>query len=230
MKYLFYDCGFNVGHYLELLLGLDPNANREGMGIPRDIQTRDNSDFKYYAFEANPEILKYPKETLNMENPGVDLTMNNKLVHVADGKTYAMAIRGGSGSGSTIYCQDAIKTGLHKIIQVESIDFARFLKSTAEESDRVIVKLDIEGSEYEVLNHLINTGAIYLIDDLICEFHKKATEALERSVYKTSYQYFKNEEYKKHLNSLTAWNLRHLCWAAGDEKRTSIKDTINYRK
>lgn len=226
MKYLFYDCGFNVGHYLELLLGLEPGANREGMGIPRDIQERDNSDFEYHAFEANPAILKWPKKTLNMEKPGVNFNMYNKLVSVTDGTIHDMVVYGGSAAGSTIYCKSMHHKGPHKTIQVESIDFAKFLKSTATESDRVIVKLDIEGSEYEVLAHLINTGAIYLIDDLICEFHKKGTEALDREVYETAYQYFK-EDYKKHLNSLTAWHVRHLGWAAGKKK---IANDINYRK
>lgn len=226
MKYLFYDCGFNVGHYLELLLGLKPNDEREDMGIPRDIQERDNSDFEYHAFEANPAILKWTKETLNMEEPGVNFNMYHKLVSITDGAIHDMVICGSSAAGSTIYFESKDHKGRHETIQVESIDFAKFLKSTATESDRVIVKLDIEGSEYEVLAHLINSGAIYLIDDLICEFHKKGTEALDREFYETIYRYFK-EDYKKHLNSLTAWHVRHLGWAAGNKE---IEDRINYTK
>lgn len=225
MRHLFYDCGFNRGIYLELLLNLNPKADRKNMGLPPDVLERDNSDFEYHAFEPNPEILKYPKESLDMENPGLKFNMHNKLVSVVDGDTQDMLLCGKKAVGSTVYFEQPDSKN-RKTIKVESIDFANFLKSTATESDRVIVKLDIEGSEYAVLARLIDTGAIYLIDDLICEFHKKGTTALDREDYKIVYQYFK-EGYKKHLNSLTAWRLRHLCWAA-NEKR--IEKNINYIK
>ena len=55
--------------------------------------------------------------------------------------------------------------------QVPMVDFARWLRETVSEDDFVVVKLDVEGSEYTVLPHLLQTGAISLIDEMMLEAH-----------------------------------------------------------
>lgn len=54
---------------------------------------------------------------------------------------------------------------------VGCIDFAQWLQTNVSATDTVIVKMDIEGSEYGILDKLIDTGAIYLIDHLFVEWH-----------------------------------------------------------
>ena len=51
------------------------------------------------------------------------------------------------------------------------IDVADFLKRTVAEDDFVVVKMDIEGAEYDVIPHLIAAGAAPLIDDMFVEVH-----------------------------------------------------------
>ena len=51
------------------------------------------------------------------------------------------------------------------------IDVADFLKRTVSEDDFVVVKMDIEGAEYDVIPHLIAAGAAPLIDDMFVEVH-----------------------------------------------------------
>lgn len=55
--------------------------------------------------------------------------------------------------------------------EVKCIDFSEFLLTTFSKTDNVYVKLDIEGSEYSVLNKLINTGAIDLVKEVTIEWH-----------------------------------------------------------
>ena len=54
---------------------------------------------------------------------------------------------------------------------VTAIDLAAWLARRITPSMFVVVKIDIEGAEYAVIDHLIATGAICLIDEMWVEFH-----------------------------------------------------------
>jgi FkbM family methyltransferase len=76
------------------------------------------------------------------------------------------------GNASTLIQQK--KTGnldLAHPIRVCCVDFSKWLQDTVSTDDQVIVKLDIEGAEYEVLRGLLQDGSISLIDQLYVEFH-----------------------------------------------------------
>lgn len=59
--------------------------------------------------------------------------------------------------------------------QVPCIDLARFIRECSERhpGQRLILKLDAEGSEYDLLLHLIVTGADELLSLAIVEWHPK---------------------------------------------------------
>ncbi|WP_407648194.1 FkbM family methyltransferase [Devosia rhodophyticola] len=56
-------------------------------------------------------------------------------------------------------------------VAVQTLDTAQWLNDHVTNDDAVIVKMDIEGAEYQVLRHLLDSGAIELINELRCEFH-----------------------------------------------------------
>ena len=60
----------------------------------------------------------------------------------------------------------------HLLESVEAFDFSEFLKSLPTCAE-VVVKMDIEGSEVDVMNHLISTGAMTVIDELYIETHAR---------------------------------------------------------
>ncbi len=51
------------------------------------------------------------------------------------------------------------------------IDVVNWIKEIIDPDDYVVVKMDIEGAEYDVIPKLIRTGAISLIDELYVELH-----------------------------------------------------------
>ncbi|WP_454849799.1 FkbM family methyltransferase [Rhizobium binxianense] len=57
-------------------------------------------------------------------------------------------------------------------VEVETIDFSKWLQKTVSPDDNVTIKMDIEGAEYAIIRRMIKTGAISLVDTLICEFHQ----------------------------------------------------------
>lgn len=57
-----------------------------------------------------------------------------------------------------------------RYVDVETVDLAAFIFGL--ERRVHVLKLDIEGAEFRVMNHLIDTGAIFLIDHVFCETHE----------------------------------------------------------
>uniref|UniRef100_A0A1D1Y9G4 Ankyrin repeat protein nuc-2 n=2 Tax=Anthurium amnicola TaxID=1678845 RepID=A0A1D1Y9G4_9ARAE len=55
--------------------------------------------------------------------------------------------------------------------KIQGFDFAEWLKSTASKTDFVVMKMDVEGTEFDLIPRLFDTGAICLIDELFLECH-----------------------------------------------------------
>lgn len=54
---------------------------------------------------------------------------------------------------------------------VNVVDFAEYMSTHSNKDDNIIVLIDIEGGEYELVEHLKATGKIDWIDELYIEFH-----------------------------------------------------------
>ena len=48
--------------------------------------------------------------------------------------------------------------GLKRVVQVPTIDFSQFISDNFEITDEVVLKMDIEGAEYAVINKMLNDG------------------------------------------------------------------------
>lgn len=74
----------------------------------------------------------------------------------------------GRGMGRIKPVQSDKDGGVDKIV---GFDFAEWLKATVTERDYVVMKMDVEGTEFELIPRLIETGAICLIDEIFLECH-----------------------------------------------------------
>lgn len=63
--------------------------------------------------------------------------------------------------------------------KVRCVDLARVITSLPEP---VILKLDCEGAEYELLEHLIQTGAINAVERVVVEWHKRSDGKRRRAI------------------------------------------------
>ena len=61
---------------------------------------------------------------------------------------------------------------------VECIDFSEFIFSITQSQNVDLVKMDVEGAEIDIINHLIDTNAIDKINYLICEVHDRKNDTL----------------------------------------------------
>ena len=61
----------------------------------------------------------------------------------------------------------------HENIFVKQIDFSKYIINNFKKDDYIILKIDIEGKEYDLLEHMIKTGSISYINKIYCEWHLK---------------------------------------------------------
>ncbi|XP_051130521.1 uncharacterized protein LOC127251025 isoform X2 [Andrographis paniculata] len=55
--------------------------------------------------------------------------------------------------------------------RIEGFDFGEWLKRTVSERDYVVMKMDVEGTEFDLIPKLFENGGICLIDELFLECH-----------------------------------------------------------
>ncbi|KAL8548988.1 hypothetical protein ACS0TY_008035 [Phlomoides rotata] len=75
----------------------------------------------------------------------------------------------GRGMGRIQVVQSSIN--FMSINKIRGFDFAMWLKSMVGGMDYVVVKMDVEGTEFNLIPRLIETGAICLIDEIFLECH-----------------------------------------------------------
>jgi FkbM family methyltransferase len=64
---------------------------------------------------------------------------------------------------------------------VPSLDLSTWLFRNLRRSDHVVIKMDIEGAEYDVLEKLLVDGSISLVSELMCEWHADRFPEIPRS-------------------------------------------------
>lgn len=58
-----------------------------------------------------------------------------------------------------------------EVDEIQGFDFAMWLKKTVTDKDFVVMKMDVEGTEFDLIPRLFETGAICLIDEIFLECH-----------------------------------------------------------
>jgi len=142
----------------------------EGVTV-RDALDSGNYD-KICAFEPCPEARAHPRWKTLQADPRVMLMHSAVWVEDTTLDFFENAQRPASQSGSVM--REKTSGGIDTTTPartVKATDFAAWMKRTVRDTDTVTVKMDIEGAEFVVLEHLCATGAIRLIDTLRIEWH-----------------------------------------------------------
>lgn len=131
---------------------------------------------KVYAFEPNPETYKVLRERI-ADCPNI--VALQKAVSDRDGTATLYFDPSGTdrpteGSTLTDTKQDV---SYENSFEVETVSLPGFIKSL--ESDVKLIKIDIEGLEYRVVNDLIDSGAMARVGKVYVEDHCFIVEGLE---------------------------------------------------
>ena len=146
MRKVFLDCGAHKATSIKKFREEYPNAN----------------DYEIISFECNPKF----KEIL--ENVD-DVTFHNKAVWIEDNRLKFYL--GHGASSSLIYGKTRGNLDFDNPIEVDGIDLSKWITDNLSEDDYIILKMDVEGAEYEILNKMLNDNSIKYVNKLYIEFH-----------------------------------------------------------
>lgn len=132
-----------------------------------------NDNWTIYSFEANPqtfeESLKYKPQFNNLFHINKAVSTKNGIVTINCDTN--------CGQGSNILDSPPTKDILYGnnftyySTKIESIDLCNFIGHI--NADQLILKLDIEGEEFNILSKIIETNAYKKISVLYIEFHER---------------------------------------------------------
>lgn len=125
-------------------------------------------DFDCVTFEPNPDLWKHYVD--------VPTRLVRKAAYVFDGEI-EFTIDPVDGDGSTLVAgkridwTQTVPDAECPVIKVACVDLSAFISQASQTYSTIVLKLDVEGAEYEILNKLIEEKTIDHIDRLYCEFH-----------------------------------------------------------
>lgn len=142
MKKIFIDCGANDGCSLILFSKI----------------YSDYKDFTVYSFECSNQF--YSKLVPTGNTLGFkEFYPIKKAVWISDGKK--------KYDGWQLIDTSTVDDG----DGVECLDISRFILDTFSKDDHIILKMDIEGAEYRVVDKMFNDGTLSYINEFYGELH-----------------------------------------------------------
>ena len=230
MRKIFIDCG-----------------SHDGCSVRKFMDLYDKDDeFEYFCFEINKLLESYYSDILDR----IDLQF--KAVDVSDGQKpmYRMGLTGGStinkikaeGLLQKQYGRkECMLFDFHQVHknaelrtqEVESIDLSKWIKTNFLETDYIVLKMDIEGAEYDIINHLFKDDCLGYINEFRVEFHGSPiwAEESKNTIIKG------NETRPDSQNKIfidADWDAMHPPYLknkfAEEYYKTYIQDEIEYRE
>jgi len=139
-----------------------------GESVRRFYRERsDADDFDVYSFEPDPAVFAKLFENIGMF-PKVQCVC--AALTAGGGERSLIRGRTNEGEGST-FMPGKLTGDLGGEIHVRCINIDTWMKDVVGEADYVIVKMNVEGAEYELLPYLANTGKMDIIDELYVQLH-----------------------------------------------------------
>ena len=173
---------------------VDVGAN-DGQSLEAVTRSSSEAYTAYTAFELNPafapvlqrRLAKLPQGTLvqaaawvrdgqidvDLQIPASRSTQELQRTHgvVQNMTGSSLIVRGRPLNPSSKCARASFCSGGARRTSVRSIDLAAWLTARFCTADFVFLKVDVEGAEFELLHHLVRTGAANLIDQLAVEWH-----------------------------------------------------------
>lgn len=152
MRKVFLDCGANRCHATQIFLN-------QGF-----------TDWEYHLFEPNKKLFAHYEELIK-KYPQVNFNYYNKAVWIEDGEKEFYFSRRGSAGSTIVKEKFSNKVDFDNPTLVKTLDFSSWVKDNFSPDDYIVLKVDIEGAEYEVLGKMVDDGTIDYIDEIIVEWH-----------------------------------------------------------
>lgn len=174
MKKVFIDAGGYTGDTVKLFMEEYPNA------IEFDC---------IHCFEPNPAFKSMLQEVVLAPFAGNKYHFHPEAVWIKDCELDFYLAE--NPLGSSVLKEKGGRSKLDKAhpIKVKAIDFSQWIKSNFDRDDFIVLKLDIEGAEYQVLRKMADEGTIYYIKDLYVDWHARKLEGFDQNIHTNMLEY-----------------------------------------
>lgn len=130
------------------------------------------NEFEIFSFEPNPALAKYhpvkPSIFINRAVWTENITRPFFVHGLGGGSTLLPAKSEHNDKKATARPEEFDKG---ESIDVICIDLCEWISTQFDVGDYIILKLDIEGAEYPILDKMVKSHTIAYINKLYCEFH-----------------------------------------------------------
>lgn len=124
-------------------------------------------DFEFILYEPHPNHTEYLE---NLSKEKKFKFINGAIWDKTGVSDFFLAIDFYGDQGSTLCNDKKEKLDLENPIKVNTYDIVEILDQFNEE-DYVVLKLDVEGGEYDIIQRLIDTNNIHKVKEYIIEWH-----------------------------------------------------------
>lgn len=167
------DCGSNLGQGYEQIKSLE----------------KIDSFWDIEMFEPSPEcvkhlVSKYNTDNFNINNKAVYTSYGEKEFHFTQdlsGEVSYTSVGSKLGEVKHLFTNRNSLYSLSEPIIVETIDLSDFIDKL--DYKYICLKLDVEGSEYDILRRMIETSSLKKINKLYVEFHNYAIDSDKKGEY-----------------------------------------------
>jgi FkbM family methyltransferase len=167
----------------------------------------------YIAFEPILDLCKKIKKRFNNNNK---ISVIQKAISTIDSKNQKFYISfynekrdklgsfNGIGKGSSLLKKKGTgELSGKNFIKVKTINFSKYIINNFKKEDHIDLKIDIEGKEYDLLEHMIETGSIFYINKIYCEWHYHKIKKHKKNYHNVKLRNKKrHDELIKKLNKL----------------------------
>jgi len=153
---LFCDLGFNNRKVFDrFYAALAPDFRWCGLELQAELHADAVKDAARYA--AKPVDFVHAAAGTSDGHIEIALDGRDDAYHPNDGSTTVLSLARDQSPG--------------RRRNVPAVDLARFLLDRSTPDTKIVVKMDVEGAEYDLLPHLLKHDVMSRIDLVLCEFH-----------------------------------------------------------
>lgn len=154
MRKVFIDCGGHKGQSVRYFKETFRNAD----------------DYEIHSFEPNTQL----HELLKRYGGKV----YKEAVTTVDGRIPFYTAHQSQGA-TTVLGKKTAMIDYDNPVKVPSVDLSKWIMDNFKIEDYIVLKLNIEGAEYEILKKMIRDGSIHFIDELYVEFHSTKIDGMQ---------------------------------------------------